>query len=1012
MQKKFKPVSQSLGKNLSFGSFSGKQAIILGSVFSVGTFIPSLLGLSMTASIAVGSWAGLTCALLSGSKPYKYWSKIYPLTPHWVRGQARYKLATEKTKVGAKKVWINKNKRKYLHPLEDSLEMVTICRIELGNYPVSAFVLRNGRDKDLSKLTIKFGFNCKGISPLQASEEKFTTIERDLEAGFKEIVDSTFTFCWSSFCGYSDAAANLKERITNPLSPQGEYLDSARLGRTQELAKEKKRKQVRLNVYTTFSPHIQKKKDLSEQMLGYLGLFWKKRIANKGRQINEKKLTSILKQAAKSAKRHQQILEDMGLKPTPMSDKELWDNLGLKLATKIEDIPHLLILDEQGLKEVFPKKPNLSKSVIPIAGDEIHATSRLLKNGTPFADRRFVYLSSSKRYVGVLVLEDKPAGFLGDKGQIQNLWNLFSKEAIYDTELISEISPADSNLVRLSQQVLTRNAVSRDTQASQKGIVEVSAKINTESSVDAQIRLYTGDVALNTSVVVLVYRHSLEELEKACDYICGLVKQPAKLGREMEYTWLLWLQSLGISTKALLSAPYYRRLMFFASEVSGVCNLTQVPQADRKGFELIAHQSNSPVFIDFAKPKNTLVLGTTGSGKSVLLASMIAECLALGMSFLIIDLPNDDGVGTFGDLTSFFDGFYFNIARESNNLLQPLNLAGITNEEERNQRIQAHRNDVILIITQLVLGSKQIEGLLVQTIESLIPLGVKAFYEDYQVQERFRKARMAGFGSSEWANTPVLSDLVKFYSSEHISDADESEEAQKALNFIRLRLQYWLASSLGRAIGRPSTFDTDAKLITFALTNIQSEKEAEILGLSAYIAASRQSLSSPNSAFFMDEASVLLSFASLSRLVGRKCATARKQGSRVILAGQDADSIIKSQAGEQILQNMPMRLIGRIVPGAAKNYIETLGIPADIISQNESFEPNTRESFTRWLLDYQNSYIHCRYYPSYPMLALTANSREEQAMRDEFKVRYRDKFEWLTRFYRYYKNCLKNGTNI
>jgi type IV secretory pathway VirB4 component len=41
-----------------------------------------------------------------------------------------------------------------------------------------------------------------------------------------------------------------------------------------------------------------------------------------------------------------------------------------------------------------------------------------------------------------------------------------------------------------------------------------------------------------------------------------------------------------------------------------------------------------------------MILGTTGSGKSVLVATIIAECLATGMSVLIIDLPNDDGTGT------------------------------------------------------------------------------------------------------------------------------------------------------------------------------------------------------------------------------------------------------------------------------------------------------------------------------------------------------------------------------
>jgi hypothetical protein len=251
--------------------------------------------------------------------------------------------------------------------------------------------------------------------------------------------------------------------------------------------------------------------------------------------------------------------------------------------------------------------------------------------------------------------------------------------------------------------------------------------------------------------------------------------------------------------------------------------------------------------------------------------------------------------------------------------------------------------------------------------------------------------------------------MEHFFSTDHINLGYEDENVDKALNYIRLRFQYWRNSSIGNCLCRPSTFDTDAKLITFALTNLQSNKDAEVFGMSAYIAASRQSLSAPNSLFFMDEASVLLRFAALSRLVGRKCATARKSGCRVILAGQDILSIANSEAGEQILQNMPCRLIGRIVPGAAKSFSEFLGIPKPIIDQNESFRPNIKQLYTLWLLDYNNKYIRCRYYPSYPMLALVANSREEQAARDRFKAMYPDKFQWVSEFAKYYVDCINQG---
>jgi hypothetical protein len=101
----FKPVSQSLGKPLSFGSFSGKQAIILGLVFSVCFLsLSGFFGVSIFIGLCISIWAALTCALLSGSNPYRYWSKIYPPVPYFVRGQARYVSPVQKERLGTRTV--------------------------------------------------------------------------------------------------------------------------------------------------------------------------------------------------------------------------------------------------------------------------------------------------------------------------------------------------------------------------------------------------------------------------------------------------------------------------------------------------------------------------------------------------------------------------------------------------------------------------------------------------------------------------------------------------------------------------------------------------------------------------------------------------------------------------------------------------------------------------------------------------------------------------------------------
>ncbi|MBD2503908.1 helicase HerA domain-containing protein [Anabaena azotica] len=1011
-----KKINQSLGESPKFGPFTGRQFVIFAGVFSVIFGILYLiLGINVFWSLGFTFWASMSVALLSGDKPHIYWSKLYPIVPKWTRGYLTYKTPEKKEKIGNKRVKLTRSsKPKILNPFEDFLDLTTIVRLKKDSYVIGGYLLsKKNLGESSNTLQVIFGFSCNGIHPVFASEGEIKAAAEKFENGCKEIPQGEkITFRWSSFCDDSDAEEYLMNRIKNPYSPECEFLDWGRLARTKKLTKEKVRKDIQLNVYISFTinSELLETSDPVDKFLAKLAAFVQRRFTDSGSsQLTKKKFTQILTKALEASLRYRQILIGMGLNPQVKTDKELWQELCKNVGGMAVIPPHTLVFDTQeGLTEEIDEKAVFDKPVEVV--NQAHLSSIVLNNGVPFADKRWVCLTKGdkKKFVAVMVLTRKPEIFASTKHQIRFLWDIFSRNNIYDVEVITEFTPADRGITRAAQQMITKRSRALDLNVQQKKSIDVSAQINVERSVEAQRQLYTGDAPLNLSLVVLVYRDTPEELDDACRLISGYIAQPTELTREAEYAWLIWLQTLLIRLEPILLRPYKRTITFFASEVLGLTNLVQNTRINNTGFELLADEGQSPINIDLSKTKNILVLGTTGSGKSVLVSSILAECQAQGMSVLMIDLPNDDGTGTFGDYTPYHNGFYFDISRESNNLVQPLDLSKIP-EEEWEERIKDHRDDVNSIILQLVLGSQQLDGFLSSTIQSLIPLGTKAFYDDPDIKRRFAEARAGGLGSSAWANTPTLVDMDKFFSEEYIKLGYEDENVEKALNYIKLRFQYWQNSTIGDAICKPSTFDADGKLITFALTNLRSSSDAEIFGMSAYIAASRQSLSSANSVFFMDEASVLLEFASLSDLVGRKCATARKSGCRVMLAAQDISSIAKSKAGTKILDNMPCRLIGKIVRGAAKNYVQHIDIPKEIIEQNEGFAPNLQELYTLWLLDYEYKYVRCRYYPSYVMLALVANNRDEQAARDRFKNKYSDKFKWVSEFAKYYLECIQQN---
>jgi hypothetical protein len=79
-------------------------------------------------------------------------------------------------------------------------------------------------------------------------------------------------------------------------------------------------------------------------------------------------------------------------------------------------------------------------------------------------------------------------------------------------------------------------------------------------------------------------------------------------------------------------------------------------------------------------------------------------------------------------------------------------------------------------------------------------------------------------------------------------------------------------------IARPSTFDTDNKLLVFALRGLSDGDDAAVLALAAYSAALRRTLSYPESIFFIDEFSILLEWPEISQLVARLTANGAKAG--------------------------------------------------------------------------------------------------------------------------------------
>ncbi|WP_013334315.1 hypothetical protein [Gloeothece verrucosa] len=896
-----------------------------------------------------------------------------------------------------------------LTPFEDALHLASMLRICLNGRDIGAYILTKGTQKN--QFCFVFGFECQGIHPT-LGREQIEAVFHQIETSLKDLpTNEKMTLHLGSFKSDVQRQNDLKSLVKESANLEIKYLLMSERSRTKELANAGIRKIKFLRIYVTYTVEIgtAKTEDWIEKLLAKAESWWLKFKGNITDLENQQIETIFFNAYKRGFFRWEQLLSNqMGLDIKPLSAEDLWKILWKRFNdSQPSQIPQLITIDKNGLRE--ETYSNLSSTKLLL--DSLHSTSLLLDSTVPQADRSWVKINNN--YLGVLTFLEKPGGWSNKTAQLRYLWELLARDLVADTEIFCQLTPANPALVKTTLQRVLKQSNMTAIQAQQKSkTIDVNAQLKLKKSLAAQEELYEGAIPIYTGIAILVHRPTLDTLDEATKYIENCFQRPARVIREIEYAWKIWLQTLPIVWENLLAKPFNRRQLYLTSEVPGLMPLMLTKKGDSKGFELIAEEGGTPIYIDlFNKHKNLALFATTRAGKSVLVSGILTQALAHNIPIVALDFPKPDGTSTFTDYAEFMgkNGAYFDISKQSNNLFEQPDLRSLSLEQQH-ERFLDYTAFLESALMTMVLGSSGNNSLLTQTVRSLLNLTLRAFFADESINERYRKAIDAGFGSAAWQQTPTLKDFLDFCTPEHLELDAIGGQLEEALNQIQLRLRFWVYSRVGKAISTPSSFPTNAKLLVFALRNLSDSEDAAILSLSAYSAALRRALNSPASIFFIDEAPILFEFEQIANLVGRICANGAKSGIRVILSAQDLDTIAKSKAASKILQNLTTRLIGRIQPAAVDSFIEILKYPKEIISQNagDSFFPRKQKIYSQWLLDDNYTYTFCRYYPGYEQLAVVANNPDEQFARLQAINHYADKYEAISVFARQLVNKLQS----
>jgi hypothetical protein len=889
-----------------------------------------------------------------------------------------------------------KEKLKLL-PFENEIPCEAIVKFLMRGRTAAAYLLRRGGKKSES-FQFVFGFETKGVHTTLRSSQ-VDPIFDGIESGLKDLLPGEkFTIHFSSFTSDELRQRQLSDLALKTNNPRLQFLLLAEKKRTAQLTKRGLRKPKSLRFYVTYTIDAATihANDWIEKILAYGESYWTKFAGTAG-AIQEAEYEDMLDRAFTDGfMRWEQLLSTkMGLTVEAMTADQLWEALWDRFNDDAPPtIPQLTVFDGEEITE--------------IVNSEVHLTSHLFpsQDRVPFADRSFVHVKG--QYAAPLVFVDKPGGWVDKEAELRYLWDIFARDAVFDTECFCQLTRANDGIIKENMSRVMRQSIAAQNQSAKSANIDVGASIRQRKSIAAQEALYEGSLPLQVGVMMVVHRPTLNELDSACRYLQNCFRRPAWVDRECEYAWKMWLQTLPTTWEKMLATPFDRRLIYLTGEAPAFMSVVQPVPIDKQGLELVTDEGGVPLHLDlYSQHRNIALFATTRAGKSVMVAGMLVPALAQDIPVIIMDFPPSDAASTFKDFTNYVGGAYFDIGKESNNLLEIPDLSSF-DAKEREERMVDYKEFLATALMMMVFGSGEAQTtadrMLKQAIRSVLVPAIDRFFEREEVLEAYELARLEGRGTNAWEATPTLVTFLEFFEKHGLEGLPvqvlDDTNTELAINQIKRQLQFWISSRVGKAIARPSTFDTDNKLLVFALRGLSDGDDAAVLALAAYSAALRRTLSYPESIFFIDEFSILLEWQEIGQLVARLTANGAKAGIRVLLAAQDPNTLATSKSGPKIIQNISTRLIGRIQPVAQQSFVDILKLSPEIVARNagKNFYPAKEEMYSKWLLDEGGTQTFVRYYSPPILLAVVANNPHETAARKAFMRHYVDPYKGLMAF--------------
>jgi hypothetical protein len=980
--------------------------IILISGTTVVFFLLHSIGLNPdpVVFIILGLVLLISYGFIFNAKPWRKFGQLHKPKRLVLANALLYEKPVGRLKPLLGKVTINTRKRgeQTRHSVEDQIHLAEIIWFKMGKDNFGAYLLEDSR----GELHVIWLFECEGIS-YSLTPEQYNAAAGYLQAalmdfsltGSKETI--TFDACVRSSCVNEVAAI---ETLSNSApTAEDRFVCEWIKRRILDLTQKGKHSPRYLRLYCTTKLsdlHLQfDDEDLADKLMAWIE---KKIPSLKSADSLEKELKELLTAAYhKQFKRYRRLItQAMRLKVTPPSWEKAWQWAWDEVNEGIAPTPNsLMILTPKGL---YAKRSPTDARLI---------ASILFQAGEVFTDKSFVYLPGRKEYVGAVVMV-APPNREWEPGERQTQL-FYGSEAINDpltvnTRVISQFSSVPPGQAEFWAQIRTKSENSIRLWNQKQDKKDVASEVYMEDAVDAERSLKKGSVILHCAWTALVYRKSKAELDDAIASLCDHAAFNGRIvNREVGYCDRLWLDAINLTSDRLLQpnteyrvfCQHERRLRNEASAMVALAPVMKEVPVHNKGVQLIS-RLRSPIYLNpFAKKPHTnmVIFGAIGSGKSGLLQALGKNAKMQGGKVLIVDGTRGDGSGSFDAWTEFDGGSYFNPHRDSSNIFDGLDERTLQSVDLTDKE-SLDRWGMFTSFLQQALTDLSYKGSDVERREKFNDLHTNltaSFFE----QETIRNARAHAFdygvGTTAWQNMPTLQNYVRFMEFENLGSVAQTDYNRALLQEAKAVLSALLQRQVGRAISRPTTFDGNASLLVYALGGINDEQEMLPLAIATQGNVFVQTQKPGLKLLVMEEASVNLRFKSLATFAKGNWAQGRKLNLHCILVSQIIETLLNSIAGDDILKNSRVTVVGAIVEDAVKGISKARGISEEALWQctESDFFPSPDEFARQFLLYCGGNYTFANYFPDFVSFGQLMNEGDEMELKNEFTRRYSDKYE-------------------